>query len=301
MKWLDKAVAWTLPWVPKTIVGRFSRPYIAGVHAEDAFASAKKLRTAGARSTLDILGEFIETLEQAQANVAAYCNLLATIDERGLAGTNISVKLTALGLLIDREACRKNIRQLVADAASRNNFVRLDMEDASCTDATLEIYRELRSEFPGHVGCVLQSRLHRTMQDIESLLGEPTQVRLCKGIYLEPPEIAFVDADRIRENFVATLTRLFEGGAYVAVATHDDLLTAETERLVRSMGLGPDRYEFQMLLGVRETLRRSLLKAGHPLRVYIPFGEEWYAYSVRRLQENPEIAGHALRSIFNRR
>jgi proline dehydrogenase len=301
MKWLDKAVALTLPWVPKTIVGRFSRPYIAGVHAEDAFACAARLRAEGARSTLDILGEFIETLDQAQANVSAYCNLLALIEERGLDETNISVKLTALGLLIDPEACRKNIRQLVAEAASKNTFVRLDMEDSGCTDATLSIYRELRTEFPGHVGCVLQSRLRRTMQDIESLVTEPTQVRLCKGIYLEPREIAFVDADEIRENFIATLTRLFESGAYVAVATHDDLLTAETERLIRSMGLGKDRYEFQMLLGVRGPLRRSLLKAGHPLRVYIPFGEEWYAYSVRRLQENPEIAGHALRSIFSRR
>jgi proline dehydrogenase len=175
------------------------------------------------------------------------------------------------------------------------------MEDAQCTDATLGIYRNLRAEFPGRVGVVLQARLRRTLDDVDALTVEPANLRLCKGIYLEPRAIAYTDAEIIRDNFTFALERMFERKAYVGIATHDERIVWQALRLIRRFGLTPEQYEFQMLLGVEEELRRILLEAGHRLRVYVPFGEEWYAYSVRRLRESPQIAGHALKALLRRR
>jgi len=174
------------------------------------------------------------------------------------------------------------------------------MEDSACTTPTLDIYRTLRREFPRRIGIVLQSRLRRTLRDVEDLVGEPANVRLCKGIYLEPREIAYVDPELIRRNFTAALDRLFEGGAYVGIATHDERLVWDALQLIHRHRLPPDQYEFQMLLGVDEQLRRILIRDGHRLRVYVPYGEHWYAYSVRRLRENPQIAGYAFKRIFTR-
>jgi proline dehydrogenase len=174
------------------------------------------------------------------------------------------------------------------------------MEDSPCTTATLGIYRTLREEFPGRVGIVLQSRLRRSMDDFDALTDGPTNVRLCKGIYLEPRDIAYTDAELIRKNFTALLERMFEAGAYVGIATHDERLAWDAMDLIRRRGLGPDQYEFQMLLGVDEQLRRILIASGHRLRVYVPFGEHWYAYSVRRLRENPQIVGYAFKKILSR-
>jgi proline dehydrogenase len=218
-----------------------------------------------------------------------------------LAQANVSVKLTALGLLMDKARCLENVRALVRAAAETSGFVRIDMEDAQCTDPTLAIYRDLRAEFPGRVGVVLQARLRRTIDDIGALTARPANVRLCKGIYLEPRGIAYTDAEIIRDNFTLALERLLERNAYVGIATHDERLVWEALRLIRKFGLAPAQYEFQMLLGVEEELRRILLRAGHRLRVYVPYGEEWYAYSVRRLRESPQIAGHALRALLRRR
>jgi proline dehydrogenase len=193
------------------------------------------------------------------------------------------------------------MRALVGAAAETDAFVRIDMEDAQCTDATLAIYRTLRAEFPGRVGVVVQARLRRTMDDIDAATDEPANFRLCKGIYLEPRAIAYTDPEIIRSNFTLALTRMFERKAYVGIATHDERLVWEALRLVRRFGLTPAQYEFQMLLGVEEELRRILLSAGHRLRVYVPYGEEWHAYSVRRLRESPQIAGHALKALLRRR
>jgi len=251
-------------------------------------------------TTLDILGEFISSREQAEANTAAYEHLVRRIRDERIPDANISVKLTALGLLLDRDFCLENMRRLVGLAEEADNFIRIDMEDSPCTSPTLEIYRTLRSEFPRRVGVVLQSRLRRTINDVDRLTGEPANFRLCKGIYLEPREIAYVDAEIIRRNFVQALDTMLSRGAFVGIATHDEILVWESLRLIREHGLGRDQYEFQMLLGVDEQLRRVLLEAGHRLRVYVPFGEHWYSYSVRRLRENPQIAGYALKAIFQR-
>jgi proline dehydrogenase len=301
MSFIDKAVSLAIPAVPKPIVGFFSKRYIAGSSRDDAFRVVRELTREGAMATLDILGEFISSLDQADANTRAYVDLVRQVAAEKLATTNVSVKLTALGLLLDAARCLENMRALLRAASETNGFVRIDMEDAQCTDRTLEIYRTLRAEFPGRVGVVLQARLRRTLDDIDAVTGEPANFRLCKGIYLEPRAIAYTDPEIIRDNFAWALERMFERKAYVGIATHDERVVWEALRLIRRFGLAPSQYEFQMLLGVEEELRSILLKAGHRLRVYVPYGEEWYAYSVRRLRESPQIAGHALRALLRRR
>ena len=293
-------VGLALPAVPKPIVRYFSKRYIAGTSVDDALSVVRALRHEGAMATLDILGEFIESIDEADANAAAYVALVRRIADEGLPETNVSVKLTAFGLLLDRNRCLSNTRELVRVASEVGNFVRIDMEDSPCTSATLEIYRTLRAEFPGKVGVVLQSRLRRTLADVESLTTEASNFRLCKGIYLEPRDVAYTDPELIRSNFTLVLERMLERQAYVGIATHDERLVFEATRLLSKHAVPRERYEFQMLLGVEEELRRIVLREGHRLRVYIPFGEQWYAYSVRRLRENPQIAGYAFKAIFQR-
>ena len=300
MRLFDRLVSMSLPVVPRSIVGHFSKRYIAGPRMEDAFRVARELSREGAMATIDILGEFITREDEARANTEAYLALLRGIGDTGMQDVNVSVKLTAMGLLLDTGLCLENMRRVVALATERRNFVRIDMEDARCTSATLEIYRRLRQEFPANVGIVLQSRLRRTLADAEELTREKANVRLCKGIYLEPREIAWTDYEIIRRNFTLVLERLIERGAYVGIATHDEMLVWEALRIVNRHGLTRDQYEFQMLLGVDEQLRRILIEGGHRLRVYVPYGEQWYAYSVRRLRENPQIAGYAFKAILKR-
>jgi proline dehydrogenase len=296
----NRTIVSLMPYVPRSWVWHFSRRYIAGPAMEDAFAAVRTLGSEGAISTLDILGEFISTLEQAEQNTLAYEKLIQRIEQEKLPEAHVSVKLTSLGLLLESNRCLNNMRRLCALARETGNFVRIDMEDSDCTDATLEIYRTLRGEYEDLVGAVLQSRLRRTVADVDALTRESANVRLCKGIYLEPRKVAYTEAELIRRNFVEALELLFERGAYVGIATHDELLVWEALRLIRKYSLAPQQYEFQMLLGVDEQLRRILLDAGHRLRVYVPYGENWYQYSVRRLRENPQIAGYAFKAIFQR-
>jgi len=300
MSWFDRAVSVAIPAVPKSIVYRFSKRYIAGPTMEDAFRVVRDLAGVGALATLDILGESISTMEEAERATLEYEELIRRIAEPNVEDLHISVKLTALGLLLDHDRCLDNVRRLCERVRDAGSFLRIDMEDSPCTSPTLAIYRALRADFPRHVGVVLQSRLRRTLDDVERLTREPTNVRLCKGIYLEPRPIAYTGAELIRRNFVLALERLLQRGSYVGIATHDELLVWEALRLIDQFGLGREQYEFQMLLGVDEQLRKVLIDAGHRLRVYVPFGEHWYAYSVRRLRENPQIAGHAFRAVFQR-
>ena len=301
MSFLDRVVSTALPAVPKPIVGYFSKRYIAGASVDDAFRVVHELAREGAMATLDILGEFITTRDEAAVNTQRYVDLVHRIAADHLRDTNVSVKLSAFGLTLDHELCHQNMRLLMAAAAQHKNFVRIDMEDSPWTTRTLDIYRALRVEFPGRVGIVLQSRLRRTIADVDSLTEVPTNFRLCKGIYLEPRDVAYTDPELIRSNFVLALQRMLERGSYVGIATHDERLVWEGLRLVKRFGLTRDQYEFQMLLGVDEQLRRIILKDGHRLRVYVPFGEQWHAYSIRRLRENPQIVGYAMKAIFKGR
>jgi proline dehydrogenase len=294
---LDKAIVRMLPVVPKPVVQLFSSRYIAGPGLEDGIAAVRTLNTEGKLATIDVLGEEITRESEARAIAQAYCNVFAAIEREHL-DSNVSVKLTALGLGLSYDLCRENLELVLREAARNENFVRIDMEDSSTTSETLRLYRELRDAGFDNVGVVLQAYLRRTLDDVRSLANLRPNVRLCKGIYVEPPTIAFTDYDAVRANYVRSLDALLGEGAYVGVATHDEWLIGQA--LQRVAGLEPNDYEFQMLLGVREQRATQLVRDGHRLRVYVPFGEYWYEYSLRRLQENPAMAGTIARATVGR-
>ncbi len=250
-------------------------------------------------ATIDVLGEEIRTRRETLDIVRAYHDVFETIEREEL-DSNVSVKLTGLGLNLAYELCRANLEKVVRHAAESGNFVRIDMEDSNCTSDTLHMYRELREAGLDNVGVVLQAYLRRTVRDIRELAPLKPNVRLCKGIYVEPPLIAYRDFEEVRANFVLALRELLRAGSYVGIATHDKWLISEGLRLVEEHSLTRDQYEFQMLLGVSEAAGDRLVRDGHRLRVYVPFGDHWYSYSVRRLQENPKIAGYIAGDTVNR-
>ena len=288
---IDRAIVRALPAVPRQVVKRLSSRYIAGTTLAEACDVVRELNAHGKEATLDVLGEEVTLREEAIGLRDAYRRALDTIDEDGLR-SNVSVKLTALGLKLDRGLCRADLAAVVEEAARFDNFVRIDMEDSSTTSETLALYRQIREEGHDNLGVVLQAALKRTLSDIGGLGNLRPNVRVCKGIYVEPPEIAYQEDEIIRLNFLDALEALFDIGSYVAIATHDDWLIGEALALVERRGLGRDDYEFQMLLGVRAELGDGLVRDGHRLRIYVPFGRRWYEYSIRRLQENPKIAGY---------
>ena len=298
MSLLDRAVVTLLPAVPKPVVRRLSSRYIAGSELEDARRVVTRLNAKGKLATVDVLGEEIASAEEAAAITRAYLDVLDMIDADGL-DANVSVKLSGLGLLLDPALARENLKAI----AARGRFVRIDMEDSSTTDTTLGLYRDLVAEGFENLGVVLQAALRRTVDDARALAG--ANVRLCKGIYVEPAEIAYRGFEEIRESFLRTLDVLLDGGCYVGIATHDEHLVDRGIAAVRERGLDPSAYELQMLLGVRPDLADRIVADGHRLRVYVPFGRQWYEYSLRRLQENPKIAGYVAgdlgRSLFRRR
>ena len=297
MRVFDRAVVRVLPALPRQLVRRLSAPYIAGPSLEHARRTVAALNAQGKRATIDVLGEEIVHREEAEAIAQTYHDVLAALEVSRL-DASISVKLTGLGLEIDPDHCRLLLEKIVRDAASRRRFVRIDMEDSSTTDSTLAFYRELCASGFDNVGIVLQAYLKRTLADIEALSDLRPSVRLCKGIYLEPEAITFHDPDAVRHSFVACLDALLANRSRVAIATHDEWLLRES--LARVASLPRDAYEFQMLLGVREHRATQLVAAGHRVRIYVPFGRHWYEYSLRRLQENPRLAGMLAKTTLRR-
>ncbi len=297
MSLFDTLVKYGMPFVPKTIVGRVARRYVAGDTLDDAVHTLRALNDEGAMGTVDILGEEVREPVKATAAVEEYLRLLDRIEDEKL-DANISIKPTMLGLNIDQSLCEENLLRIVARAAQFNNFVRIDMEDHTCTDNTIRLFRQMHEKHPTSVGVVLQSYLHRTIADINSLLPLVPNIRICKGIYREPREIAWKDFETIRANFVFATEKLLSSGAYVGIATHDPHLVWAGMQIVDRLGRDHDRYEFQMLLGVDPELRRIILANGHRLRVYVPYGKDWYPYSIRRLRENPTVAHHVVRAMF---
>jgi proline dehydrogenase len=297
MSLFDTLVKYGMPFVPKTIVGRVARRYVAGDTLDDAVHTLRALNDEGAMGTVDILGEEVREPVKATAAVEEYLRLLDRIEDEKL-DANISIKPTMLGLNIDQSLCEENLLRIVARAAQFNNFVRVDMEDHTCTDNTIRLFRQMHEKHPTSVGVVLQSYLHRTIADINSLLPLVPNIRICKGIYREPREIAWKDFETIRANFVFATEKLLSSGSYVGIATHDPHLVWAGMQIVDRLGLDHDRYEFQMLLGVDPELRRVILANGHRLRVYVPYGKDWYPYSIRRLRENPTVAHHVVRAMF---
>ncbi len=296
MSLFDRAVVATLPLVPRPLVRKFASRYIAGETLSDALDTIRDLNKTDIRATLDVLGEHISRIEQANGPRDAYLEALDAIRDSGV-DSNVSVKLTQLGLAIDPEACYRNIEAIVSRAASYGMTVRLDMEDSTCTDPTLDVYRRLRREYD-NVGIVLQSMLRRSLRDVKALAEYAPSVRVCKGIYVEPWEVAYQEDELVSRNFVSVLEAVIEAGGFAAIATHDERLVYEGLRVVEERQLDQSRYEFQMLLGVREELRDIIVRDGHPLRVYVPFGRQWYAYSMRRMRENPRVAGLVAKAVL---
>ena len=297
MTLLDRTIVRLLPAVPKPVVQLFSSRYIAGPTLDDAIRVVKQLNGDGKLATIDVLGEEISRESEGRAIARAYRDVFVAIERERL-DSNVSVKPTALGLDLSYDLCRENLESVLREAAKSGNFVRIDMEDSSTTSETLLLYRDLRERGFDNVGVVLQAYLRRSLDDARALADLRPNVRLCKGIYVEPHSIAFTDHDAVRANFVRCLDALLDAGAYVGVATHDEWLIGQA--LARVEQLAPTRYEFQMLLGVREQRASELVEAGQRLRVYVPFGRHWYEYSLRRLQENPAMAGTIARATVGR-
>lgn len=299
---INQLITRMLPFMPRKLVWVFSRKYIAGETIDDAVRVCRDLNRETILTTIDLLGEFITRKEQAVENKTDYLAIIDRIEAEGIRG-NYSLKPTSFGLLIDPEFCYANIREIVAKAASFGNFIRIDMEDSQCTDLEIDLFRKLHKEFPRHVGLVLQAYLKRTLQDIRNMEDlhtpeNPLNFRLCKGIYVEPEAIAYKNYEEINEHYLEDLDYMLEKGMYPGIATHDRPLVEGAYRLIEKYRVPRNRYEFQMLYGVTPELRRSIVEKGHTMRVYVPYGKDWFGYSTRRLKENPKMASHIIKALF---
>ncbi len=298
----NKLIAAILPFFPKKFIWIFSKSYISGETIEDAMRVSKDLNSKNIKVSLDVLGEFIKTPEEAENNKIEYLNLIDISYKNGIDG-NFSLKPTSFGLLFDKNLCLNHIREIVAKAASYNSFIRIDMEDSPSTDLEIELFRKLKAEFPRNVGLVVQAYLKRTLNDIQQLndLNSseiPISYRLCKGIYIEPAEIAFKKYEEINQHYLEDLEYMFRNKIYVGIATHDKPLVEGAYKLIEKYNVPRNMYEFQMLYGVTPGLRESIVNKGHVMRVYVPFGKQWFGYSTRRLKENPKMASHIIKAIF---
>jgi proline dehydrogenase len=300
----NKMIAAMLPYMPKKFVWIFSKRYIAGKKIGDAIRVSKDLNRQGIKVTIDLLGENITKLSEAEQNKIEYLDIIETFIKEKVDG-NFSLKPTSFGLLIDKDVCYQNIKEIVKKAASYHNFIKIDMEDSQCVDLEIELFRKLKAEFPESVGLVLQAYLKRTRKDLENMLdlntkAIPLNYRLCKGIYVEPAEIAYKKYHEINQHFLEDLEFIFQNKIFPGIATHDKPLVEGAYKLIEKYKVPKNMYEFQMLYGVTPDLRKSIVEKGHSMRVYVPFGEQWFAYSTRRLKENPKMAMLIIKALFFR-
>jgi len=301
---LNKLLANALPYMPQKLIWIFSKRYIAGETIEDGLKASRELNKQGIEVTVDLLGEFISTIEQAEENSNKYIELIERFTNEGIVG-NFSVKPTMFGLLIDKAVCYTNIEAVVLKAVAKNSFIRIDMEDSQCVDDELEMYRKLQQKYPANVGLVIQAYLRRTKNDLVNMStihtnGSPLNFRLCKGIYVEPKHIAFKTPEEIREHYLDDLKYMLDNNMYVGIATHDKYQIDNAMNIIKEKNIDKTKYEFQMLYGVTPELRSSIVKQGHKMRVYVPFGKDWFGYSTRRLKENPKMASHIVKALFFR-
>jgi len=298
----NKLIAAILPYFPKKFIWIFSRAYISGETLDDAMRVSKELNSKKIKVTLDVLGEFIKNLDEAESNKKEYIHLIEVSYQNHIDG-NFSLKPTSFGLLIDKEKCYNHIREIVAKAAEFSGFIRIDMEDSPCTDDEIALFRRLKAEFPANVGLVLQAYLKRTFDDIKQMLDLnsaeiPVSYRLCKGIYIEPESISYKRYEEINQHYLEDLEFMFKNKIYAGIATHDKPLIEGAYNLISKYNVPKNMYEFQMLYGVTPKLRESIVNEGHNMRVYVPFGNQWFGYSTRRLKENPKMATHIIKAIF---
>lgn len=301
---LNKLLANALPYMPKKLIWIFSKRYIAGETIEDGLKACRELNAQGIEVTVDLLGEFISTIEQAEENRDKYITIIDRFISEGIVG-NFSVKPTMFGLLIDKDICYANIEAVIKKAAAMNSFIRIDMEDSQCVDTELEMYKKLQQKYPASVGLVVQAYLRRTKNDLTALAdvhtnGTPLNFRLCKGIYIEPKHIAFKAFEEVREHYLDDLRFMLDHNMYVGIATHDRYLVDKAREIIKEKNIDKSKYEFQMLYGVTPELRSSIAKQGYKMRVYVPFGKDWFGYSTRRLKENPQMASHIVKALFFR-
>jgi proline dehydrogenase len=300
MSLFTRLVVFSMPLVPKPIVRFVAGRYVAGETLDLAMKQVRNLNEEGAVATMDVLGESVTDRGKALEYVQEYMRLLDRIDSEKLEDTTVSLKPTMLGLDIEEQFCLENIDQIVRAAKNHGIHITIDMEDRNTTDATLRMYKQVHAKYTA-VGTVLQAYMRRTLADIDVFPDEDAHLRICKGIYIEPRTAAWKDYDTIRANFIAAMEKAIKRGIYTCIATHDEHLVWAGMELVDRYGLKPDQYEFQMLLGVDHELRKLIISQGHKLRVYVPYGKDWYPYSTRRLRENPEISKHIIRAFFGLR
>ena len=302
---INQLIARMLPYFPKRVVWIFSKRYIAGEYISDALTESRKLNLTGTMVTTDLLGEYVNNLDETIYYKELYIELIERFTTEKIDG-NFSVKPSMFGLLLDSEACYRNLRDIVEVADRCDTFIRIDMEDSGCTSVELEIFRRLKTEFPSRVGLVVQAYMRRTLGDIKSLMDlntpeAPVNLRLCKGIYVEAAQIAYQEHQEIRDHYVEDLQFMLSNGIYAGIATHDNYLINKAYELIEQLKVPKDKYEFQMLYGVTPHLRSSILGKGHRMRVYVPYGKQWFGYSTRRLKENPAMVWHIIKAIFIRK
>ncbi len=272
--------------------------FVAGENISEAVAAIREINKHGANASFDHLNESVASSRETEEEVREYNEVLATIDQTGIQ-SNVSIKLTQFGLGIDPELAYCNAREVVAEAARRGNFVRVDMEQSSVTQITIDIFKRLRAEFDVNtVGIVLQSYLRRTEQDVQDLLKIPARIRICKGAYNEPPEVAFPDKKDVDENYIRVMRVLLSSGVYHGIATHDPAMIEATVNHAAKEGISKEAFEFQMLYGVRRDLQVQLARDGYNMRVYVPYGKHWYPYFMRRLAERPANVWFVLKNML---
>lgn len=300
MQLLNTLVAHAIPWIPRALVQKVSRRYIAGDDLAQAVKRIRQLNAQGFSVTVDVLGETIATKQQAENTACEYKQVLEAIQTHGLDAT-ISIKPTAFGLLLDKKECEQRLEHIVESAAHHKTDVCIDMEDASCTQMEIDLFSQIKVRF-SNVSLALQAYLRRTYQDIEPLLQDGSNLRICKGIYLEARshlvDDAWRDRNAINQHFLTHVARCFNTRTFVGVATHDEALIEQVVALAHRESIDATKFEFQMLLGVCEPLRDRLLDMGFKVRIYTPYGKDWYGYSIRRMKENPRIAGHVVRAVI---
>jgi proline dehydrogenase len=297
---LDKVIANSVPYMPKPFVQRISRRYTAGNEASDAVRVARDLSRQGCLTTVGVLGEFAPTEQYTRERLGDYKQVVDAMEDLRDPDLDyhVTVKLTDLGLTLDEDLCRKNIEEILLYAKARGRCLEVDMEETPYVTATLDMALKMH-ECHGDTGAVVQAYLRRTLGDLGRLVEAGIPVRLVKGVYVEPMELAYQDYDVVRQNYVLLLEELLRGGVNTRIATHDEYLVWHALRLIHQLGLDKDRYEFQMIMGVQERLRKILVEAGHPVRVTVLFGKDSYEYSLRRLKENPKIAGYVTRDVLD--
>ena len=301
---INKLVASVLPFMPKKMIWIFSKRYIAGETIDECLKVAKELNNEGNEVTIDLLGEFVNNLDQAKEYKDKYLEIIERFTSENITG-NFSLKPTMFGLLVNKEICRNYLEEIINKAVEKNSFVRIDMEDSQCVDSEIEIYQYFLRKYPANVGLVVQAYLRRTISDLihlkdSQLNGTPLSFRLCKGIYIEPEHIAFKSYKEIQDHYMEDLEYMFNQKMHVGIATHDKQLVDRANVMIEEKKVAPDMYEFQMLYGVTPELRKSILANGHKMRVYVPFGKEWMGYSMRRLKENPKMVSHIIKALFVR-